>query len=74
MELWYLDGGEGEKSQGSLKEQYHAEGKTLKDQGSLKRLGLVLGESAKEQFQPSGYQRQTVSSENQPQPKDHVMV
>jgi hypothetical protein len=32
----------------------------------------MLGESAKEQFQPSGYQRQTVSSENQPQPRDHV--
>jgi hypothetical protein len=44
MELWYLKGGEGEKSQGSLKEQYHVEGKKSKDQGSLKRLGLVLGE------------------------------
>jgi hypothetical protein len=74
MELWYLDGGEGEKSQGSLKELYHVVGKTAKDQGSLKRLGLVLGESAKEQFQPSGYQRQTESSENQSQQRDHVVV
>jgi hypothetical protein len=48
MELWYLDGGEREKSLGSLKELYHVMGKVAKDQGSLKRLGLVLGESAKE--------------------------
>ena len=42
-----------------------------KDQDSLKRLDLVLGETAKEQFEPSGYQRQTVSSENQSQQRGH---
>jgi hypothetical protein len=45
-----------------------------KDQGSLKRLDLVLWETAKEQFQPSGYQRQTVSSENQSQQRGHDVV
>jgi hypothetical protein len=45
-----------------------------KDQDSLKRLDLGLGETAKEQFQPSGYQRQTVSSENQSQQRGHGVV
>jgi hypothetical protein len=45
-----------------------------KDQDSLKRLDLGLGETAKEQFQPSGYQCQTVSSENQSQQRGHGVV